>query len=166
MRMCKFYRFMYFILPFKTIRSFLIKRHLGVCRDCRKTIQLDTPLPEVKWIKAWAQKEQSLWPEVVSGIKSLEQAKAAPKKTSTFYPLRMWRWATAFVVLTFLVIVTLVIHRGGERKASSRDVPGVQSPSKVIVKRAELKGKNARPIIFQTPTVSIIFLMEDKKNGG
>jgi len=164
--MCKFYRFLYSIIPFKTIRAALIKRHFGMCEDCQENLQLKAPLNEVEAIKAWAHKEASLWPEIVSGLQNLEQAKGVPKKTMIFHPSRIWYWAAGFVALTVLVAIGFLIQRGAEKEVPSEKVFLAKSPSKVIVKRAELKGVKARPIIYQTPTVSIILLIEDKESGG
>jgi hypothetical protein len=164
--MCKLYRLLYSILPFKIIRSALIKRHFSVCENCQENIQIKEPLNEVEAIKTWAQKEASLWPEIVSGLQSLEQDKAALKKTIIFPPSRTWRWAVGFIALTILVAVSFLIQRGLKREVPSEEVLSAKSPPKVIVKRAELKGIKARPIIYQTPTVSIILLVEDKESGG
>jgi len=137
-----------------------------VCEDCRGTLQPEESLGEVNAVKAWAQKETSLWPQIKSRLLDLEHAKAAPKKTSVFYPFKIRRWATTFVALMVLVVVSFLMQKEMKRAVSSEEEPLTKSPTKVIVKRAELKGKKARPIIYQTPNVSIIYLVEDKKNGG
>ena len=164
--MCKLYRFLYFILPFKIIRSALIKKHFGVCKDCRKNIQIKEPLKEVETIKTWAHKEASLWPEIVSSLQNLKQAKGVPKKNMIFHPFRIWRWAAGFITLTVLIAIGFLIQRGAKKEIPSEKVLLAKSPPKVIVKRAELKGVKARPIIYQTPTVSIILFVEDKESGG
>lgn len=164
--MCKFLRFLYSFLPFKIIRSTLIKKHFSVCEDCRENIQFKEPLKEVETIKTWAHKEASLWPDIVSGLQSLEQAKIVPKKSMIFHPSRAWRWAAAFVALTILAAVSFFLQRGLKKEVPPEEVLLAKSPPKVIVKRAELKGVKARPIIYQTPTVSIILLIEDKESGG
>lgn len=164
--MCKFYKFLYSVLPLKTIRAALLKRHFGVCEDCRENLQLKAPLNEVEAIKAWAQEQASLWPEIVSGLQDLEQAKGVPKNTMIFHPSRIWRWAAGFVALIVLAAIGFLIQRGAKKEGPSEKVLLAKSPPKVIIKRAELKGIKAKPIIYQTPTVSIILLVEDKESGG
>jgi hypothetical protein len=166
MKMCKFYRFLYSILPFKTIRADLIRRHFGVCEDCRENFQLKEPLNEVKAIKAWAQGQASLWPVVEAGLQTPDKAKAEPKKTIIFHPFRIWRWVAGFITLTVLVAIGFLIQREAKKEIPSEKVLLAKSPPKVIIKRAELKGIKAKPIIYQTPTVSIILFVEDKESGG
>ncbi len=164
--MCRFYRFLYSILPFKKIKSALIKKHLSVCEVCRTNIQLEKDLSEVKALRAWASKEVSLWPEIKSNLQIQERIESKPKKTLTSHPFRIWRWAVSFFVLTIVVAVSFLLQRGQKTGVPSEEVLLTESLPKVILKRAELNGKKARPIIYQTSTVSIILLVEDKEPGG
>ena len=159
--MCRFYRFMYSILPFKTIRSALITIHFDACENCQEIIQSEKPLKDLEAVKSWAQEEKSLWPGILSSFKKHEHAKPVPDKTSLSRPQKIWRWAASFATLTVLVVISFFIQKELKKDVPLEDVSISKSPNKVVMKRAELKGKNAKPIIYQTSTVSIIFLVED-----
>ena len=164
--MCRFYRFLYSILPFKKIKSTLIKKHLSVCEACRTNTWLEKLPSDVEAIKTWADNENSLWPEISSNLQTQERIKTEPKKGLASPPLRIWRWAATFFAAAILVVVSFLLQKGQKMDVPSEEVQLVESLPKVILKRVELNGKKARPIIYQTSTVSIIFLVEDKKTGG
>ncbi|MCJ7772216.1 MAG: hypothetical protein MUP22_03665 [Desulfobacterales bacterium] len=164
--MCRFYKILYFILPFKNIKSVLIKKHFSVCEVCQVNSQLKKDLSEVEALKAWASKENSVWPEIKSALQIQEVIKANPKKNLTSQPFRIWRWAASLIAVTIVVAISLLIQKGQKTDVLSDEMQLAESFPKVILKRAELNGKKARPVIYQTSTVSIIFLVEDKEPGG
>ncbi len=164
--MCRFYRFLYSILPFKKIKSTLIKKHFVVCEVCRTNTRLEKLPSDVEAIKTWANKENSLWPEIISSLQIQESIKIEPKKGLASPPFRIWRWAASFIAATIFVVVSFLLYKGQKRDVPSEEGLLAESLPKVILKRVELNGRKARPIIYQTSKVSIIFLVEDKKTGG
>lgn len=157
---------MYSILPFKTIRSALIKKHFEVCEDCQEIIQPEKPLNEVEAIKAWAQKEKSLWPEIILDFKKLKHAKPAPDKTSIFHPRKIWRWALVCLVIIVASGIGLLINENFFKEASIEETLLEEDNPRVDIEYAEIKGKKAIPYIYQTPNISYIWLSETKKSGG
>lgn len=164
--MCRFYRFLYSILPFENFKSTLIKKHFSACEVCRANIQIEKALSEVEAIKNWARKENSLWPEIKSKLQIQSNIKTEPQKALASNPFKIWRWAASFIVVTIVIAISFLIQKGQKTDVPSDEALFAESLPKVILKRAELSGKKARPIIYQTSTVSIIFLIEDKEPGG
>ena len=164
--MCRFYRFLYSILPFKKIKSALIKKHLSVCEVCRTNTWLEKLPSDVEAIKTWANKENSLWPGIKSNLQIQKSIKTETQKGLASPPFRIWRWAASLVAVTIVVAISFLIQKGQKMDVPSEELLSTESLPKVILKKAELNGKKARPIIYQTSTVSIIFLVEDKKTGG
>lgn len=163
--MCSFFKFLYWLVPVKSFQSFLIKIHFSGCNRCRKETEIDNQLKEIIAVPEWVKAEEIMWPQVKTKVYTSEKKALKTVKKYKFSLFKKWRWATAFIALTILVAISFLIQKGLKREVSSEEALLTKSPPKVIVKRAELKGKKARPIIYQTSTVSIIFLVEDKEPG-
>lgn len=164
--MCRFYRFLYSIAPLKKIQSVLIMKHFSVCEACRESTPLEKVRGELEVIKDWANKENSIGPEIKSDLRVLKRTKVEPQKRLELRPIKVWRWTVSFITVIILASVVFLIHSSQKTNVKPEEVLSADIVPKVILKRAELRGQKARPIIYQTPKVSIIFLVEDKESGG
>lgn len=158
--MCNFFKFLYQLIPVKNFRSFLIKKHFSSCYRCQKEIEINNQLKEIIVIPEWIKEEKSLWPQIKPRLYTPEEKVLKIKKKYEFSFFKRWRWAMAGLALIIVMGLSLLIHQNFFKITSSKEKSGIE------ITYAEIKGKKAKPYIYQTPTMSYIWFAEAKNNGG
>lgn len=164
--MCKLYKFLYRLVPSKRFQSFLIKKHFSVCSLCQQEFETDEKLKEIFAHTAWTKDEKSLWPEIKPKLHTPEKITLEEKRKYGFSFIRKWHWAMAGLALAIMVGLNLLIQQGFQEKAPVKGASLEKERARVIIKHAEIRGKKAKPYVYQTPDVSFIWFTETKETGG
>lgn len=159
--MCKFYKFLYWLIPVKSFQSFLIRKHFSGCDRCQREIEMDNRLKEMV-IPDWIRAEKSLWPQIKSRLSIPEEKTHVKEKKDGFFSYKKWPWAMAGLALVCVMGSSVLIYRNFQKKLSVEKAALVNEMSRVKINYAEIKGKKAIPYIYQTPTVSFIWFAETK----
>ena len=68
-------------------------------------------------------------------------------------------------VFAAVIGLGLLIHQNFLKRTPEESAVEIDTP-RIIIKHAEIKGKKAKPYIYQTPYVSFIWFAETKNSGG
>ena len=158
--MCKFYKLLYWLIPLKNFHSFLINKHFSGCGRCLKETEMDNRLKEVV-IPDWIKTEESLWPKIKPGLSIPEEKEPVKQKNFDLPSFKKWHWALAGLALVCVVGLCVLIHRNFLKNPPAEEA-SVKEMSRIKITYAEIKGKKARPYIYQTPTGSFIWFAEIK----
>lgn len=163
--MCKLSKFLYWLIPVKSFKSYLINKHFSACSQCQREIEEESRLKELLGIPEWAKKEQSLWPQIQQriSIPSVKAGRIGRRHKSFLW--KKWRWAMAGFVLAVIIGLVFLIHQNFLIRTAEDSVLEIDNP-RIIIKHAEIKGKKAKPYIYQTPYVSFIWFAETRNSGG
>jgi hypothetical protein len=165
--LCLVYEILYKLLPLPLLRALLIEKHFAGCPRCREGFnQTDRAVRELADTPEWVTQEQSLWPSIRARILELQ----APAKKKTLRPdpagRRKWRWAAAGFSLTLMLSFNLLIRQAEHMTAAASDITPAEASPDVTVNFAEIRGRKARHYIYQTPSKSYIWFVQDKDSGG
>lgn len=163
--MCKIYKFFYKLIPLKSFKSLLIKKHFSVCSFCQKESKIDSQLKEILAPPSWIKKEESLWPQISLRLHPTEKEAPRTERKHDFSFPKKWQWAMASLVLVAAIALSLWIQQNFLKRASE-DAPVLKGNPRVWIKQAEIKGKKAKPYIYQTTDKSFIWFSETKNSGG
>lgn len=163
--MCKLYKLLYHLFPFKSLQSFLIEKHFAVCSHCQKDIEIEGQLKNILAIPSWIEKEESVWPEIKERIYSQRKESFKADKTPVLFFLKKWKWAAVGLILVVALGLILMVQINYQRKSDEAEIFAKETP-RVVIKHAKIKGKKARPYIYQTPEISFIWFSEAKNDGG
>lgn len=162
--MCKLGKFLYWLTPAKNFQAYLIKKHISRCLECQKEIEeADNRIKEISIIPNWAKAEKNLWPQIKQTILSQEETALRTKRKHGFSLIRKWHWAVACLLLVAVIGLSLLIHQNFLRKTSLEEMYFTKENPRVKIKYAEIKGKAARPYIYQTPTTCFVWFGENNK---
>lgn len=161
--MCLFFKFLYWLFPFRDFRVFILRAHMDRCQLCRGEYEIDELIQEALNPPGWIKDEPSLWPGVDRRIgKGMAGKTSGEKKAKIF---RKWAWVTASLVLAAAVLLVVWSRKNGGRYSPSEEAAINQNIPQVTIKRAELNGKKAASYVYQTPEISFIWFSEHEKNG-
>jgi hypothetical protein len=162
-----------------------VRGHLAGCAKCRKFYEDEKRLAGLiqDSLSLWAFHYRGVAPSVTSGHDPLSESrsKKIPRRYFRFPPrwapdiraarfhYRLWR--TAFgAALIILGISGFFLFRRPADKAvgfeASKRLELRETDPRVQVISVELKGKPAKPYIFQTPKASFIWIGPSKDIGG
>jgi hypothetical protein len=157
--MCELAKFLFALVPWKRLRAFLIRKHLGTCPACAAVPPAEEECAALVRPPDWVREEASLWPEI---RKRLQEGGAAPVRTRTsrrlHVPARRLVPAAA-AGLAALALLTVLVRQTGRQAAGA-------GPFRVEVISAAVQGKEARPSIFQTKNASYIWFSQASDEGG
>ncbi len=159
--MCKFYKFLYWLIPVKRFQSFLIRKHFSGCDRCQREIEMDNRLKEMV-IPDWIRAEESLWPQIKPRLSIPEEKTFIKEKKDGSFSFKKWHWAMAGLALVCVMGLSFLIYQNFLKKPPAEEAALVNEMSRVKITYAEIKGKKAMPYIYQTPTVSFIWFAETK----
>jgi hypothetical protein len=162
--MCKFIAFLYDLIPIQGFRAFLIKRHIAKCPICEKESAMETILEEKFKIPDWIESEQSLWPQIREKVFGPEPLPTHRQKALRIMPPR-WQWALAGIALLLVVGINLLIERDFDRKRIQGEFIATTTAPRIIITHAEIKGKQAKPFIYQTQGKYFVWFEESKSEG-
>lgn len=153
------------MIPAKNFKSYLIKKHFATCARCQKENEIESKLKKMFVTPNWIKTEKSLWPQIKQKI-SVPEGKAIriERKHEPIFR-RKWSWAMAGFIFAAIIGLGLLIHQNYFKRTPEESVIEIDKP-RIIIKHAEIKGKKAKPYIYQTPYVSFIWFAETKNSGG
>lgn len=158
--MCKFFKFLYRLIPGRNFQFFLIKKHFSGCYRCQKEIEINDLLKEIIVIPEWIKAEKSLWPQIKPVLYTPEEKVLKIKRKYEVSFFKKWRWAIAGLALVIVMGLSLMVHQNFLKESLSKEKPRIE------ITYAEIKGKKAKPYIYQTPNMSFIWFAKTKDNGG
>ncbi len=158
--MCKFITFLFDLIPIPRFRSYLIKTHLAKCSFCQKELVPDSVLEEKFKIPIWIQSEQSLWPQISDKIFTCEDLPHEHRPRALPFSVPRWQWALVVLALVVLVGINLLIERDIGRRSIQGEISVSSTTPRIIITRAEIKGKKAKPFIYQTKERFFIWFEE------
>jgi len=163
--MCKFIRFLYMMTPIHGFRAYLIQRHLGACAQCQREWGIDKSTEESFTKSEWAENEYNLWPQIQKKIRASEFEEIHPEKRKISFHFPHWQWALAGLTLLIFFVINLVLNRGLVHSLSKKEVSLAIKIPQVRIIHAEIRGKKARPFIFQTPENFFIWFDKTRQEG-
>jgi hypothetical protein len=163
--MCKFIAFLYGLIPLQGFRAFLIKRHIANCSICEKEPAIETLLQEKLRIPEWIESEQSLWPKIKEKVLSPEPLPSAHRQKVLRFMAPRWQWALAGLALLLVVGINILIERDLDPQRLQEEFIATATIPTVIITHAEIKGKKAKPFIYQTHEKCFIWFEESKSEG-
>jgi hypothetical protein len=106
----------------------------------------------------WIEETPSLWPRIREAVAASETRGEVkiPERRPAFHSFRRWALASAAAML----LLAGIAGRSEVGPADSGALPRVRLLS------VELKGKKAKPYIFQTPKASFVWITPSKEIGG
>jgi len=158
--MCKFFKFLYRLIPVRNFQSFLIKKHFSGCYCCQKEMEINDLLKEIIVIPDWIKAEKSIWPQIKPVLHTPEEKALKIKRKYEVSFFKKWRWAIAGLALVIVMGLSLMVHQNFIKESFSKEKPRIE------ITYAEIKGKKAKPFIYQTPNMSFIWFAKAKDNGG
>jgi hypothetical protein len=114
----------------------------------------------------WIEETPSLWPRIREAVAASETRGEVkiPERRPAFHSFQRWALASAAAMLLLAGIAGwLVLGRRGRPGAGPADSGALP---RVRLLSVELKGKKAKPYIFQTPKASFVWITPSKEIGG
>jgi len=156
--MCKFCKLLYRLIPGKRIQSILIKKHIANCSQCQKEIEEASSLiKETSIVPNWIEATENLWPQIKQKIYAREEKAEKHRRKYGISLHGKWRWAMAFVFLALVIGLVVLIHKNFFTRTSIEETYLTKEKPRITIKYAEIKGKKAKPCIYQTPNASFIW---------
>jgi len=156
--MCKFCKLLYRLIPWKRFQSILIKKHIANCSQCQKEIEEASGLIKgTSILPNWIEATENLWPQIKQKIYAQEEKAEKHRRKYGISMHGKWRWAMAFVFLAFVIGLAVLIHRNFFTRTSAEETYLTKEMPRITIKYAEIKGKKAKPCIYQTPNASFIW---------
>ena len=162
--MCKICKLLYRLLPGRSFQAFLIKKHITNCSQCQKEIEeANNRIKETSIFPNWVKAEGSLWPQIRQKLHDQEEKAQKIKRKYSFSLAKKRSWAMACLFLAILIGGGVLIHKNFLTRASIEEINLTKENPRIRIKYAEIKGKKAKPYIYQTPKASFIWLGEENK---
>jgi hypothetical protein len=162
--MCLLYRFVYWIIPFRGPRAFILKKHFNSCRLCGEDNEIENVAAEFLSVPGWIKNEPSLWPQI---RRRLDPPSAKKRPGWTWFPsIKGWRWAMALALFTILIVFSVWNQQSYVRRISLKETAPDGKIPQITIRHAEVNGSKAIPYVYQTTEVSFIWFSEAKKSGG
>lgn len=164
--MCRLLRLLYHIIPIKKLQAFLILKHFDRCPSCREKASADAELERLLSVPSWVEEEQSLWPDIKTGILKEEESRSFHEKKARPFRVMMMKWAAAGLLLAVVFALNFWLHKDFAGSQTPADSEGVKNISKISIKYAEVNGKKAKPFIYRTSNTSFVWFSKINGNGG
>jgi predicted anti-sigma-YlaC factor YlaD len=153
------------MIPIHDFRAYLIQKHLAVCSQCQREWAIDKSTEESFTKPEWVINEHSLWPQIRQKINAAEPEEAPFRRRKTAFHLPRWQWALAGLALLIFIVFNLMLDKGLVHSLSKKEVSLAIKIPQVRIIHAELRGKKARPFIYQTPENLFIWFDKIKQEG-
>ncbi len=167
--MCKFYKFLYWLIPIKRFKSVLIRKHFANCSKCQREIEIEDRLKKILITPDKVREEGSLWPKIKLKLYTPEKVESKQGVKLSFLTIKKWQWVLA-VFLVLIVTVISITYKNLPIFQKSVEIKKDISPleTRVIVEFAKVKNKPAKVYIFQSKNrkMSIIWIEPYNSTGG
>lgn len=165
--MCKFCKFLCWLTLGKRFQTFLLKEHIANCSHCQKEIEeANNRIKEISIVPNWIKEEESLWPQMKQKLYISEKKELKTERKHKFSLFKRWRWATVVLIIIIVMGLGLLIHQNFLKRPAVEEAALVKDKLRIKITFAEIKGKEAKPYVYQTPTKSFIWFAKTKNNGG
>jgi hypothetical protein len=162
---CKLIILLYDLVPIQGFRAYLIKKHLAKCPVGQRDLDIETLLKEKFRIPGWIESEKSLWPHVREKIFAPETVPSASSERALRFTKPWWHWAVAGLALLVMAALNLLILRNFNHHPFQGESAVPPFTSTIIINHAEIKGRKAKPFIYQTHEACFIWFEESKSEG-
>ena len=161
--MCKFYK-LFYLIPIKRIKSFLIKKHFDNCPECQQPTEIDLYLKNVLLTPEKVGEEQSLWPLIKQKLTTQEELVFKKR-----WKLR-WQWAFA-ISLILLISIILISYKNNlifQKPIKYNQKITSSLETRIKIGSAKIKNNPAKVYIFQLKNrkMAIIWIEPYKNTGG
>ncbi|MCP5105197.1 MAG: hypothetical protein GY950_17540 [bacterium] len=157
---CKFYRFMFWLIPLKRWQSFLVETHFDGCTKCGEPVDENKIIHELVISPRRADASASLWPGVRRGILPRRQPAPAPVR-------RGWKRQWTGVVFALAVVAALLVIPFVLQKETGKNVsPGKQINrlnSNISIRSVKLEGKHAHSYVFNSTDPEMTMVWVERK---
>jgi len=160
--MCQLFKFLYGLIPIRKFQSYLIKKHFSSCSFCKREIEVDASLKEIFAIPDWV-KGENLWPQIRPKLYSPEEKVVETKGKFASISHKRWQWAVAGLALAAAIGINLLIQQSIKKGSYAEDASLSGEKARIVITRAEINGKEARPYIYQTPTASFVWFAKSEE---
>ena len=161
--MCLFFKFLFWLFPFRSFRVLVLRIHIDHCSRCQEKYEIDSLTKDILTVPDWIEEEPSLWPQV--NRKMVLPGDKITKKRKTSYFKFKWYWAAASLFIAAAVVLIVWNQQSGVKEISFEEAAAAQKLPKVTIKNAEVNGKKATSYVYQTQKISFIWFSETGKTG-
>jgi len=158
--MCEFYKFLYWVIPVKSLQSYLIKKHFSGCSFCQKEAAEDSQLKKILALTDAIKEEESLWPQIRSSLYAFSKEESELKEEPGFTPFKKRKWVLTASFLLVVIIVSLAGISYFLFLKSGFEMDSGKLAKSVLVESATVQGKPAKIYLFQPKNrkLSIIWM--------
>ena len=160
--MCLFFKFLFWLFPFRGFRALVLRIHIDLCSRCQEEYEIDSLTNDILTIPDWIKEEPSLWPQVKRRMVHLGKITI---KRKTPYLKTKWRWAAATLFIAAVVVLIVWTQQSRVKRIPFEKAAAVQGIPQVTIKHAKLNGKKATSYVYQTQKISFIWFSETDKTG-
>ncbi len=161
--MCLFFKFLFWLFPFRGFRALVLRIHIDRCSRCQKEYEIEDLTKDILTVPDWIEKEPSLWPQVNRKMVTLGDEKT--KKRKKPYSKTTWYWAAATLFIAAAVLLIVWNYQSEINRIPFEEVAVTQEFPQVTIKHAEVNGKKATSYVYQTQKISFIWFSETDKTG-
>jgi len=144
------------LCPSKALRASIVRRHLEECETCRGSLADVEQARSVTFSGTQTGPVKDFWPQFAESVRAQGLRKEEPGKAAVLRPA--WRWAMGTAGLAGVAALCFFLLAPPQR-TNSLD-PAV----KLRVDFAELHGRPAQAIIFQTQEADSTFVWVERQN--
>ena len=161
--MCLFFKFLFWLFPFRGFRALVLRIHIDKCGRCQREYEIENLMKDIMDVPDWIKAESSLWPQVKRKIVPSGDEKTRKRKNPNFKT--KWHWAAATLLMAAAVVLIVWNQQPGVKRISFEEASATQKFPQVTIKHAEVNGKKATSFVFQTQKTSFIWFSETDKTG-
>ncbi|MBD3414075.1 MAG: hypothetical protein GF421_06570 [Candidatus Aminicenantes bacterium] len=156
MNRCKIINALYWILPLRPIRGWLIQTHILQCPRCMKKLASASEVRSLLITEHSLETKVDLWPSL---HKKLNKPQEKTKSTSFFQ--KRWAYAAAGI-LAVIVSGIVVFHSWFDHQHI-----GYLPPSRDFqIQYINVQNKPAHTYYYQCPDSDFVFIWAEKNKGG
>ena len=170
--MCRVYRMLLKIAPLRRWRGALLRVHVERCPRCAARFDAGTGRLASFLNPEWIGRTPALWPRIKTGLESRDAASSEVRiGPACRRPIPRGWPMTAAVTAGLAMAAALVLflrdfRRPGAGPAAAPPAEGVSLASRVQVLSSSIKGRPAKSFIYQTPSISFIWIGGSPETGG
>lgn len=161
--MCLFFKFLFWLFPFRSFRALVLHIHIDLCSRCQEEYEIEDLTKDILAVPDWIEEEPSLWPQVNRKMVTLGNEESRKRKKPHFKT--RWYWAAATLFMAAAVVLIVWNQQSSVKRISFEEATATQEIPQVTIKHAEVNGKKATSYVYQTQKISFIWFSETDKTG-
>ena len=112
--MCLFFKFLFWLFPFRGFRALVLRIHIDLCSRCQEEYEIDSLTKDMLDVPDWIKAEPSLWPQV--NRKMVLPGDEKTKKRRKPYFKTQWYWAAATLFIAAAVVLIVWNQKGSIKR--------------------------------------------------